>query len=324
MRDRRTRSRTALAVVLLVPLLTMAAVDEDFSARLDAMWDFDAPATSETRFRAELARHPADSREARETTTQLARTLGLQRKFAEADAALDTLAAALPDAPARIRVRSLLERGRIRNSAGQPGQAVPLFADALAASKSDNLPGADFYRVDALHMLAIAAPTDERLKWHVEALAAADASSDPRARGWRASLLHNLGWTFHERQEYATALDYWQKALAAREAAGNAAPIRVAKWTVARGLRSLARLDEAEAMQLALAAEMERSGTPDGFVYEELAEIALARNDAAAAKPRAAKAYALLANDIWLKANEQDRLARLARIGGIESGAASR
>jgi len=67
----------------------------------------------------------------------------------------------------------------------------------------------------------------------------------------------------------------------------------------------------------ALATETERAGAPDGFIYEELAEIALARRDAAAAKPWAARAYALLKEDIWIKANEQKRLTRLAELGGV-------
>jgi tetratricopeptide (TPR) repeat protein len=303
----------SLAITTSMPL----AADRDFSERLDALWDFDAPAIAEARFRAELAKHPMPSREARETTTQVARALGLQRKFAEADSVLDTLADDLDKAPARIRVRYLLERGRVRNSGGKPADAVPLFKEAASASLRDALPGADYYRVDALHMLAIATSPDERLDWNLRALAAADATAEPRARGWRGSLLNNIGWTYHDRGDYATALDYWQKGLTAREAAGDKARARIAKWTVARGLRSLNRLDEAEKIQRALVVEDEKAGSPDGYVYEELAEIALARNDAATAKPWAAKAYNLLKNDIWLAANEKARLARLADIGEV-------
>jgi len=303
----------SLSITTSMPL----AADRDFSERLDALWDFDAPAISEARFRAELGRHPMSSREALETTTQIARALALQRKFAEADAALDMLAPDLDKAPARLRVRYLLERGRIRNSSGEPATAVPLFKDAASAALKDTLSGADFYRVDALHMLGIAARPDEQLDWNLRALAAADASTDVRARGWRGSLWNNIGWSYHYRGDYATALDYWQKGLAEREAAGDQQRTRIAKWTVARGLRSLNRLDEAEKIQQALVVENETAGTPDGFVYEELAEIALARNDAATAKRWAAKAYNQLKSDVWLAANEKARLARLAGIGGI-------
>ena len=298
------RIAAPLLLSLAFSTLAMTVPPGDFSARLDALWDFNAPATSESRFRTELAKHPAGTREALEIATQLARSLGLQRKFGEADATLDTLVATLGEPPARIRVRYLLERGRTRNSSGKPADAVPLFKEALAAADKDDLPGADFYRVDALHMLGIATPTAEQLDWNLKALAVAEASDDARARGWRASLLHNLGWTVHDRGDPARALDYWQQALALREAGTDAARTRVAKWTVARGLRAVSRLDEAEAMQLALAAETEKAGAPDGYVYEELAEIALARSDFPAARPWAAKAYAVLSEDARIKATE--------------------
>jgi tetratricopeptide (TPR) repeat protein len=262
-------ARTALLFAfLLLPLtnsMPLAAVP-DFSERLDALWDFHAPAVSEARFRAELAKHPVLSREARETTTQLARSLALQRKFVEADAALDALSTHLDKPPARIRVRYFLERGRILNSSGKPAEAVPLFNEAANAVVSDTLPAADFYRVDALHMLAIAAPREEQLDWNLRALATAQASADVCAHGWRASLLNNVGWTYHDRGDYATALDHWQQALAAREAAGELTRTRVAKWIVARGLRSLKRLDEAEKIQRELVIANEKARTPDGYV----------------------------------------------------------
>ena len=69
-------------------------------------------------------------------------------------------------------------------------------------------------------------------------------------------------------------------------------------------------------MQRALAAEWQAADAPDGYVYEELAEIALARGDRAAALPWAAKAYALLSHDADLRANDPARLARLAELAG--------
>jgi tetratricopeptide (TPR) repeat protein len=293
----------------------------DFSERLDALWNFDRPAASEARFRAEATQHRAWSREAVETATQLARALGLQRRFAEANKILDTIEPSLPRLPARIRVRYLLERGRCENSSGHPAAAFGWFEQALAASEQDDLPGAAYYRVDALHMLAIASPPERQLDWHRQALAAADAARDARTRAWRGSLLHNLGWTMHERGDYVAALDYWRQALAEREAAHDVGRARIARWTVARGLRSLGRLDEAETMQRALADELAAANAPDGYVFEELAELALARGDRAAAQPWAAKALALLQDDAELRANEPARLARLADL--VRNGAAA-
>jgi len=308
-------ARLLLSVVFAL-LATASAMSQtptsDFSERLDKQWDYAKPAESQARFRAELGKHPGGSREALETATQIARTQSLQRQFAEADATLDGVAAKLDQVPVRVRVRYLLERGRTRNSGGDKSAAIALFKEAVALHARDNLPGADFYLVDALHMLGIATPPAEQLEWNRKALAAAEASPDPRARNWAGSLNHNIGWSYFDSGDPATALLYWQKALPIREAQGNVENIRFAKWTIARGLRATGKLDEAEKIQLALVAETERAGEPDGFVYEELAEIAVASGNKEAAAPWAAKAYALLKDDEDLKADKPARLTRLA------------
>jgi len=306
----------AFTLLLEVSPAMSQNIAADFSERLDKLWDFGKPAESEQLFRAELAQHPAASREALETSTQIARTQSLRRMFSEADATLDTVRTRLDAVPARVRIRYLLERGRTRNSGGDKPAAVALFKDAVALWKSDTLPGADVYYVDALHMLGIATPPAEQLDWNRKALATAEASPDPRARRWAGSLTHNIGWTYFDSGDPATALVYWKKTLPIREAEGNAENIRLAKWTIARGYRAVGQLDEAEKIQRALRVDMEKTGEPDGYVYEELAEIAVARGDKAGAAPFAAKAYALLKDDGDLKANEAARLQRLADLGG--------
>jgi tetratricopeptide (TPR) repeat protein len=312
-------SAAALALLSAFALSVRAA---DFSATLDAKWDFADPAASEARFRTERARWPAGSREALETDTQIARTQGLRRRFDDAHATLDAVAKALPAAGPRVDVRYLLERGRTFNSAGDKTRAFALFREAATRAAADPTEGAAFYHVDALHMLGIAAPPAEQLDWNLKALAAAEAATDPRARGWRGSLLHNIGWTWFDRGDTARAIGYWQQALAAREAAGDGPRTRVARWTLARGYRAAGRLDDAETIQRALAAELDRAGAPDGFVFEELAEIALARGDATAAQPWAAKAHALLKDDEGLRASDAARLARLAQVAGVADVAA--
>jgi len=247
------------------------------SAEIDAAWNFDDPVASEQRFRAERARWPAGTREALEIDTQIARTLGLQRRFADANALLDGVVASSWAVPPRVDLRFLLERGRVANSSGAPAQATVYFREALSRSADDRLPDGAFYRIDALHMLGIAAPQAERVDWNRRALAASEAAAEPRARGWRASILNNLGWSLLDAGDATGALDAWQQALAASEASGDVARTRVAKWTVARGLRANGRLDEAERMQRQLAAELARAGETDPFVDEELAEIAKAK-----------------------------------------------
>jgi hypothetical protein len=247
------------------------------SAEIDAAWNFDDPVASEGRFRAERARWPDGSREALEIDTQIARTLGLQKRYVEASALLDTVSVSSWSAPPRVDVRFLLERGRVANSSGVPAQATIWFRQALARTADDRLPDAAFYRIDALHMMGIAAPASERTAWNRQALAAVDAATEPRARGWRASILNNLGWSLLDDGDATGALDAWQQALVAREATGNVELTRIARWTVARGLRANGRLDEAERLQREIAADLGREGKTDPYVQEELAEIAKAK-----------------------------------------------
>jgi tetratricopeptide (TPR) repeat protein len=313
-----TRLRAFILLLSVVMTTSIAAKVESFAATLDALWDFDKPAVSEERFRAEVRKWPAASAEAQEVRTQIARTLGLQRKFADAHALLDDVERTLARLPVHVRVRYLLERGRTFNSSGAPQRAVPLFAEALELAEADK---DEFYAVDAAHMLGIAAPVAERLGWNLRALALAEAATDARARGWRASLYNNIGWTYFDDGQTAAALDYWEKALAARQTMGNARAIRIAKWTVARGYRGVGRLDDAEATQKSLEAELAQAGESNGYVYEELAEIALARGDAKSAQAWAAKAEAALKEDPFVAANEAPRLARLAAIAAGQPAA---
>ena len=209
------RPLVALCCLLFVASACSRAAETDYSQRLDTLWDFANPAASEARFRAEASRWKTGSREASEATTQLGRSLGLQRRFTAADRALDAVKPTLAHVPVRVRVRYLLERGRRDNSSGHRDRAFAWFKEALGATVDDTLPGADYYRVDALHMLAIAAPLAEQRAWNLQALAIADASADTRTRGWRASLLNNVGWTMHERGDDEAALAYWKEALIA-------------------------------------------------------------------------------------------------------------
>ena len=211
-----------------------AGLDAD---RLDALWDFDDPAASERRFRAELAaaRGPA----AAELTTQLARALGLQARFAEADALLDAIDPARY--PPAVGIRHALERGRLRNSAGDRAAAVPLFRAALDRASAA---GADFLAADAAHMLAIA-DRDRAEEWTRHGLAIVRASADPRCARWAGALHNNLAWTLHDAGRYEPALVEFEAALAAYRATGTAEQVGFARSALAECLRSLGRPDEA-------------------------------------------------------------------------------
>ncbi len=257
--------------------------DDDFSARLDRLWNYNDPAASAERFTALRRDYAPASREALEIDTQLARTESLRRQFAAAHARLDAVEPKLGTVDPRVTVRYRLERGRTYNSAGDRERARPLFAAAYELATASGRDGDEFYAIDALHMLAIVAPGDEAMAWNRKALAAATQARDPRARGWRASLLNNIGWTYFDAGDYAAAVGAWEPALALRVEAGDPTRVREARWVLARGWRAEGRLDDAERAQLQLVAETEAAHAPDGYVYEELMEIAAARGHTAAA-----------------------------------------
>ena len=237
------------------------------STEIDSLWDYNDPTGSEARFRAALL---AAAEPHLELLTQIARAQGLQGHFDDAHRTLDEVEPGLAGAPPRARIRYLLERGRVSNSAGDPDQARPFFAEAFALAAAD--PAETFYAIDAAHMLAIVAPADKAPEWNLRALALAEAATDERARGWRGSLLNNLGWTYHEVGDFPAALDYLERALAARRERGTAEDMRVARWCVARMWRDLGRVAEALAEQQALSAEYAALGQSSRYVEEEIDE----------------------------------------------------
>ncbi|MCW5636096.1 MAG: tetratricopeptide repeat protein [Rubrivivax sp.] len=126
-------------------------------------------------------------------------------------------------------------------------------------------------------------PADD-LKWNRQALAMIEASSQPAAKAWEASIRNNLGHALHRNGHHSEALEQFQRALALREKAGHARPVRIAQWSVARTLRSLGRIDEALAIQTRLEAEWRAAGTPDPYVFEELEHLYRAKGDEAKAQ----------------------------------------
>jgi tetratricopeptide (TPR) repeat protein len=284
------------------------------SDQIDVIWDYDHPAESEAAFRRALETldEQADGALRLELLTQIARAQGLHRRVDEAHATLDTVAAQLDGSTPRVRVRYLLERGRVYNSSRQLERAQPYFTEAWDLASTV---GEDILAIDAAHMLAIIAPPEVSLAWNQRALELAERSSAPRALHWRGSLYNNIGWTWHDAGDYEQALATFQKATASRRAEGDLALIRIAVWAEARTLRSLGRVEEALALQQELLREFDDVGEQDGYVYEEIAEClaVLGRDDEA--RPYFARAYEALSRDPWLAESEPARLERLKALG---------
>jgi tetratricopeptide (TPR) repeat protein len=282
------------------------------SPDFDSLWDYSNPKQTEIKFRELLLQIPKNYSAHLELLTQIARSLGLQKKFDDAHETLDQVEKALDKNPSRAKVRYLLERGRVFNSSGHAEESRPFFEGALDLAKSL---GEDFYAVDAIHMLAIIAPPESSLTLNLQAIQLAESSGQEKARNWLGSLYNNMGWSYHDMGDYESALQIFEKAESFRRSKGNASEIRIAVWCVARTLRSLNRVEEALSKQLALRAENESAGETDGYVFEEIGECLLALKREDESRPYFAKAYEILSQDEFLAEQEPDRIARLKELG---------
>jgi tetratricopeptide (TPR) repeat protein len=280
------------------------------SENLHRQWDFDRPDLSEERFRAILDRPGIDPVFRVEVLTHLARAQGLQGRFEEGHATLDTAERELPNGQPRIAARIKLERGRLFNTARQPSEAISPFLDAWTMAFRAK---ADDEAIDAAHMLALVVEGDERLAWNRRAFDMATKSTDPRGRAWRATLANNIGWELFERNDLVGALETFRQAQQFREEARQPIETIIAKWAVARTLRALDRIDEALAIQQALHAELKRLGKTDHYVEEELGECLWAANRREEARPWLQKALDGFSQDDWMVENEAERLDRLRR-----------
>jgi tetratricopeptide (TPR) repeat protein len=233
-------------------------------ASLDALWNFDDPVASEAALRrvAELVTDPV---ERAELQTQVARAMGLQGRFAEAE----RLLAAIPRLDPVVVTRVELERGRLLNSDGDPGAALPHFLRALHGARRAR---DDFLLLDALHMAAIV-DTEHAEHWFQQAMLELADIRDARTQRWTIALCTNYGWHLHDAGRYAEALDAFRAAVTAALRFGGAEQLFVARWAEARCLRSLGRRAEALVIQQAL--HLERPD--DEYVAEELAILRAAR-----------------------------------------------
>lgn len=229
------------------------------------LWDFAEPAASAERF-LDAAEH-ADEPDRTAWLTQYARALGLQERYDAATKVLDALASDDPQAATYLA----LERGRVLRSSGHVEESRAHFESAAVLARAGGL---EALHIDALHMVALAAPEEDQLRLNEEALAAARAATDRRARDWDASLLNNIGMTHADAGDFAAALASFEEALSARERIGDPGRTREARWMVGWALRNLGRRDEALAVQRGLKEELDSIGDTDSYVDDELALLA--------------------------------------------------
>ncbi len=303
-----SRGARSAAITMLAALLVgtpVRAID------LDSFWEYSDPAASEARFRKLLPEVRGDDR--LEVLTQIARTHSLRRDFVQAHQLLDQVEAQLHSAGSAPRVRYLLERGRTFNSSGDKTRAKPLFVQAWEIATADRLEG---LAVDAAHMVPVVVGGAEGAEWTRRGVELARRSADAKARALLPALLNNHAWNLHDDSRFAEALPVFKEAETAWLATGKQPQGRIARWSVARCLRSLKRYDDALQIQLALEQEWTAAGRADGYVFEELAELYELLSQPGQAKRYFRRAADELGKDAWFVKNESTRLARLRERGG--------
>jgi tetratricopeptide (TPR) repeat protein len=281
--------------------------------QLDDLWDFDDPAASEERFRSLVprARTEAGGALLAELLSQLARAQGLQRRFDDAEATLREAQRALAPGDARARIRILLERGRVANTSGRDGRGRESFLGAWDTACGA---GEDALAVDAAHMLGIVEAPDVARRWNERAMELARSSQDPLARRWIGSLASNMGWARHAAGDDDGAISLFELARDEWLADGRTGRAQIARWSIARCLRSRGDVRAALQEQELLLAELDAVGETDGYVHEEVGECLLALGRPDDARASFARAWSVLREDPHLRADEPERLARLERL----------
>jgi tetratricopeptide (TPR) repeat protein len=271
---------------------------------IESFWEYSDPSASEVRFRTALEAASGDER--LELLTQIARTYSLRGRSEEAHGLLDEIEPELTGAGYPPKVRYELERGRAYNSTGVIEKAQAHFQAAWEIGRTAGLEG---LAVDAAHMLAITySGQPEALDWANRGLAIARASGELKARALIPAMLNNAAWDLHDQGRFQEALLLFEEALTEWTATGKEPQIEIARWSVARCLRSLGQLEQALSIQLELESAHPLTGISSGFVNEEIGENLWALGRLDLAKTYFRKAVEELSQDDWLVQNEPARL----------------
>ncbi|MFD0739549.1 tetratricopeptide repeat protein [Lysobacter koreensis] len=241
-----------------------------------SLWDFSNPALSEQRFRSALG--TANGDEVLILQTQIARTYVFRKDFQKSRQILRSIEPQIRSAGAEAQVRYWLELGRTYASHQHPPEsqtpesksnARMAVEKALTISREARLDG---LAIDAIHMLAFV-DTDpaDQVKWGQQALSLVEASNQPEAKQWEASVRSNLGEALYDLGRYEEALGHFRRAVILREQGANPRATRDANWHVARALRMQKHFDQAFAIQLRLERESEAMSDPRHYIFEELA-----------------------------------------------------
>jgi tetratricopeptide (TPR) repeat protein len=293
--------------------ISMAKSDTD-RVEFDELWNYDDPSGTRTKF-IELLTSLGDNVHddyALQLRTQIARTLGLDGQFEQAHAELDKVEKELSPEDSIARIRYLLERGRIFRSSGDVDASEPLFLDAFESGQKI---GADYFTIDAAHMVALVKKTrSERIEWSLRGIQIAEQSTDPRSKHWLGSIYNNVGWDYHDAEQYDSALIMFEQALKSRIKEGKERQIEIAQWCVARCHRSLGNFQKALGMQSATFEKQKQENRIGGYVCEELGELYLVLDNRDEAAKYFTLADSLLSQDAWFVENNAERLERIRKL----------
>jgi tetratricopeptide (TPR) repeat protein len=118
--------------------------------------------------------------------------------------------------------------------------------------------------------------------------------------------------------QYSDALKLFERDLEHRKQNGNNVEVGIARWSIAKMLRHLGRVEESLNLQMELLNDPDRKNNDsEGYTREEIGECLLLLNRPSEAKSHFARAWELLHNDPWLKQDEPARLERLKKFGGL-------
>ena len=281
----------------------------------DSMWNYGNPSETREKFLMVLKETEgnADLSYTLQLKTQIARTYSLESKFDDAHKVLDEVQTQLNGDTPVAEVRYLLERGRTHNSANERQKAKALFEQSYHKSTEINSVN---YAIDAAHMIAIAAETlEEKIEWSKKGIKEAEQSSDTSVKGWIGVFHNNMGWAFFEAKRYAEALEQFQTCWNFHQERQNKESLSIAKWSYAKTLRLLGKIDASLKIQLELLEET-NGEDKSGYTYEELAELYLIKEAQEQSKMYFTKAYEILSKDVWLMKNEKARMDRMKELSG--------
>ena len=282
---------------------------------VDGFWADKTITQTEFAIRETLNQQQADDQKLNriETLTQLVRLLNILGNSAEATATLkqaqDIMTSCEPSAlRTRAEIRLAIENGRHLWLARNPARAQTFFNQAwtLATANKEY-----FFAIDAALMLAVTQPPKFQNEWINKAIDLAEKTDEPQAKLWLSHLYLVKGWQYFDFHRYDEALQSFTKAFERPRDKGVTISLQIIRWSIARALRSLNKLQEALEIQNTLLLELSSTGKTNGYILLEIAECLQLLQKTEEAKSFYELAHKELNADAWYLDNHKAELNRM-------------